>query len=79
MLVVSRTGGGKGLLAIPQLLTYPESVIVNDIKGELTRYTSGYRSTMSDVFVIDPTGMEPALTPLPAYFLKASFSQSPST
>ena len=38
MLVVARTGGGKGLLAIPQLLTYPHSVIVNDIKGELARY-----------------------------------------
>jgi type IV secretion system protein VirD4 len=56
MLVFGRTGGGKGLLAIPQLLTYPESVIVNDLKGELRRHTSGYRSTFSDVFVIDPRG-----------------------
>ncbi|MBV9482091.1 MAG: type IV secretory system conjugative DNA transfer family protein [Acidobacteria bacterium] len=56
MLVVARTGGGKGLLAIPQLLTYPHSVIVNDIKGDLADATSGYRSTFSDVFILDPTG-----------------------
>ncbi len=33
MLIVARTGGGKGLLAIPQILTWPNSLIVNDIKG----------------------------------------------
>ena len=75
MLMVARTGGGKGLLAIPQLLTYPESVIVNDIKGELARYTSGYRARFSDVVVINPRGCGTALTPLQAIFPKASFSQ----
>ena len=43
MLVFGRTGGGKGLLAIPQTLIYPQSLIVNDLKGEFVRYTSGYR------------------------------------
>ena len=64
MLVVARTGGGKGLLAIPQLLTWPGSVIVNDIKGDLTRCTSGYRSTFSDVYVVDPTGVGNRYDPL---------------
>ena len=64
MLVVARTGGGKGLLAIPQLLTYPESVIVNDIKGELARYTSGYRARFSDVVVINPRGVGHRFDPI---------------
>ena len=35
LLVVAPTRGGKGLLAISQLLTWPHSVVVLDIKGEL--------------------------------------------
>jgi hypothetical protein len=35
LLVVAPTRGGKGLLATSQLLTWPHSVVVNDIKGEL--------------------------------------------
>ena len=64
MLVVGRNGAGKGLLAIPQLLTYPESVIVNDLKGEHCKHTSGYRSTFSDVHVIDPRGYGNRFDPL---------------
>ena len=64
MLVFGRTGGGKGLLAIPQLLTYRENVIVNDLKGELKRHTSGWRSTFSDVYVIDPRGNGHRFDPL---------------
>ena len=64
MLVFGRTGGGKGLLAIPQLLTYRESVIVNDLKGELKRHTSGYRASFSDVYVIDPRGNGHRFDPL---------------
>jgi hypothetical protein len=34
------TRGGKGLLAISQLLTWPHSVVVVDIKGELYEATA---------------------------------------
>ena len=45
-LIVAPTRGGKGLLAVSQLLTWQHSVIVNDIKGELFAATAGYRSTL---------------------------------
>jgi hypothetical protein len=35
VLVDAPTRGGKGLLAVSQLLAWPHSVIVNDIKGSL--------------------------------------------
>lgn len=35
LLVVAPTRGGKGLLAVSQLLAWPHSVVVNDIKGDL--------------------------------------------
>jgi hypothetical protein len=35
LVVAAPTRGGKGLLATSQLLSWPHSIIVNDIKGEL--------------------------------------------
>ena len=64
LLVVAPTRGGKGLLAVSQLLTWPHSVIVNDIKGDLFLQTAGFRSTLGKVFVIDPTGMGHRYDPL---------------
>jgi type IV secretory pathway TraG/TraD family ATPase VirD4 len=64
MLVVAPTRGGKGLLATAQLLTWPHSAIVNDIKGELFAQTAGYRSTLGKVYVIDPTGIGHRFDPL---------------
>jgi type IV secretion system protein VirD4 len=64
VLVVAPTRGGKGLLATSQLLTWPHSVIVNDIKGELFTQTAGYRSSLGKVFVIDPTGVGNCFDPL---------------
>jgi type IV secretion system protein VirD4 len=64
LLVVAPTRGGKGLLAISQLLTWPHSVIVNDVKGELFRTTAGYRATLGPVYVIDPTGIGHQFDPL---------------
>ena len=46
LLVVAPTRGGKGLLAVSQLLSFRHSVIVNDIKGELFDQTAGYRKTL---------------------------------
>src|SRR5436305_2776186 len=62
--IVGPTRSGKGLLAISQLLSWQHSVIVNDIKGELFAATAGYRSTIGDVYVIDPTGIGHRYDPL---------------
>jgi type IV secretion system protein VirD4 len=64
VLVVAPTRGGKGLLATAQLLSWPHSVIVNDIKGELYTQTAGYRSMLGKVYVIDPTGIGNRFDPL---------------
>src|SRR6266852_98530 len=63
-LIVAPTRGGKGLLAVSQLLSWKHSVIVNDIKGELFTATAGYRATLGKVFVIDPTGVGHCYDPL---------------
>src|SRR5438270_7126509 len=63
-LIVGPTRSGKGLLATNQLLSWQHSVIVNDIKGELFTATAGYRSTLGDVYVIDPTGIGHCFDPL---------------
>ena len=57
MLVVGRTRSGKGLHETAQDLTWPHSLIVNDIKGEIHRMTAKYRSTFSDIIVFDPDGV----------------------
>jgi type IV secretion system protein VirD4 len=64
LLVVAPTQIGKSLLATAQLLSWKQSVIVNDIKGELFQATAGYRSTLGKVFVIDPTGIGNCYDPL---------------
>src|SRR3954470_21236003 len=64
MLVVAPTRGGKGLLAVSQLLTWRHSAIVNDIKGELFLQTAGYRSTLGPVFCLDPEGRGHHFDPL---------------
>jgi type IV secretion system protein VirD4 len=64
VLVVAPTRGGKGLLATSQLLSWPHSVVVNDIKGELFAQTAGYRATLGKVYVIDPRGVGNYFDPL---------------
>jgi Type IV secretory system Conjugative DNA transfer len=49
VLVDALTRGGKGLLAISQLLTWPHSAVVLDIKGELHEATAEYRKTLEGV------------------------------
>jgi type IV secretory pathway TraG/TraD family ATPase VirD4 len=56
LLAIATTRGGKGLLATSQLLSWPHSVIVNDIKGDLYDQTAGYRRTLGKVVVIYPQG-----------------------
>jgi type IV secretory pathway TraG/TraD family ATPase VirD4 len=64
LLVVAPTRGGKGLLAVSQLLTWPHSVVVNDIKGDLFAQTAGYRASLGPVLCIDPTGKGNRYDPL---------------
>jgi type IV secretion system protein VirD4 len=64
LLVVGPTRGGKGLLAVSQLLSWQRSVVVNDIKGELFTQTAGYRASLGTVCVIDPTGIGHCYDPL---------------
>src|SRR5438045_5569877 len=66
MLIVAPTRGGKGLLATSQLFTWQNSVIVNDLKGDLFTQTAGYRSTLGKVYLIEHTAIghrdDPLLT-----------------
>ena len=55
-IIVGATGSGKGVgVIMPTLLTWKESVMIVDPKGESYGYTAGYRSTFSGVFYFDPT------------------------
>src|SRR5919199_2300503 len=56
ILIEAPTGGGKGLLAVCQLLTWGSSVIVFDIKGDLYRQTAGFRATLGPVYRFDTRG-----------------------
>jgi type IV secretion system protein VirD4 len=64
LLVVAPTRGGKGLLAVSQLLTWPHSVVVNDIKGDLYQQTAGERSRLGPVLVFGPSGTGNRYDPL---------------
>jgi len=50
----TRSGKGVGLV-VPSLLTWPDSAIVHDIKGENWQLTAGWRSRFGRVLLFDPT------------------------
>ncbi len=50
----TRSGKGVGLV-VPSLLTWPESAIVHDIKGENWTLTAGFRAQHGRVLLFDPT------------------------
>ena len=64
LLVVGRTRSGKGLFAKSVLLSWPHSVIVNDIKGELYAATARFRSRLGPVFAPGFTGVGNHYDPL---------------
>ena len=67
VLAVAPPRGGKGLFGIAQILDWPYSLVINDIKGDLFLQTAGYRAAMSEnaeVYVIDPTGIDNKFNPL---------------
>jgi type IV secretion system protein VirD4 len=50
----TRSGKGVGLV-VPTLLTWPESAIVHDIKGENWTLTAGWRAQFGRTLLFDPT------------------------
>src|SRR5437588_7150156 len=54
LLVVAPPRSGKSMLATRQILTWPGSLIIVDIKGELYASTDGFRSTLALVYGLDP-------------------------
>ena len=64
MLVCAPPRSGKSTLAISQLLSWPHSAVIVDIKGELYQNTAGYRATLGPVFVIDTEGYGHRYDPL---------------
>jgi len=55
----TRSGKGVGLV-VPTLLTWPDSCIVHDIKGENWNLTSGFRAQHGRVLLFDPTNAKSA-------------------
>ncbi len=49
----TRSGKGRGHV-VPSLLSWPESTLVHDPKGELWRLTAGWRSSFSHALRFDP-------------------------
>jgi len=59
LMTIAPTGAGKGVgVIVPNLLTYPGSVIAIDIQGELAQVTARRRREMGhQVVILDPFGL----------------------
>jgi type IV secretion system protein VirD4 len=68
VLIEAPTGGGKGLLAVSQLLAWEGSAVVFDIKGDLYKQTAGYRATLGPVYRFDTRGNGNTYDPLHGKF-----------
>lgn len=61
VLAIAPTRAGKGVgLVVPTLLSWPESTVVFDPKGENWQITSGYRTGLGRCFCFDPTSPDTA-------------------
>jgi len=61
VMAIAPTRSGKGVgLVVPTLLSWAESAIIHDIKGENWHLTSGWRSNFSHCLLFDPTNLESA-------------------
>ena len=61
VIAIAPTRSGKGVgLVVPTLLSWTDSAIIHDIKGENWELTSGWRSTFSHCLLFDPTNPESA-------------------
>ena len=54
--LIASTQSGKTLLAKHTALTFPGSMVIVDIKGELYRETAGFRALLGPVYVLDAAG-----------------------
>ncbi len=60
-LTVGATRSGKGVSqVIPTLLSWLDSAVVHDVKGELWKITAGWRSRFSHCLYFDPTSTDSA-------------------
>ena len=76
MMVFAPTRSGKGVgIVIPTLLSWDESVLVHDIKGENWQLTSGFRAKMGQRCIkFDPTSPDSArFNPLAEIRLRTEF------
>ena len=56
VLTFAPTRSGKGVgLVVPTLLSWPESAVIHDIKGENWSITAGWRSRFSHCLLFNPT------------------------
>ena len=63
VLAVAPTRSGKGVgLVLPTLLSWTQSAVIHDIKGENWALTAGWRSRFSHCLLFDPD--QPSLRPL---------------
>ena len=61
VMAIAPTRSGKGVgLVIPTLLSWTDSAVIHDIKGENWQLTSGWRSTFTHCLLFDPTNAESA-------------------
>jgi len=61
VLAIAPTRGGKGVgLVIPTLLSWQESALIFDPKGENWQITSGYRATLGPCYCFEPTSLKTA-------------------
>ncbi len=61
VLAFAPTRSGKGVgLVVPTLLTWTESVVVHDIKGENWQLTAGWRKQFSHCILFNPTDIRSA-------------------
>ena len=61
IMAIAPTRSGKGVgLVVPTLLSWTDSAVIHDIKGENWQLTSGWRSKFSHCLLFDPTNTDSA-------------------
>ena len=82
ILLEGKTRAGKGLAIETNLLTWPHSVLINDIKGELFNRTAGFRAKGlkdAQVFCIDPRGYGNKFDPLEGKITESDLRSAATT
>jgi type IV secretory pathway TraG/TraD family ATPase VirD4 len=81
LLISGRSRSGKGLHLEAQLLSWPASCLVNDIKGELHHRTAGFREKGlgGEVFVFRPKGNGHRYDPLEGLYTEFDLQSAATT